>query len=105
MQDQFDIQGNRIGVAKDLDTQFGGRLSGLTYKLQKQYKQLKDARGDDYARSHPPARVALNQWTSLIDKWNSKKFKVKCFMYVNCQKLSFFLLMLYFLVCIGVSIV
>ncbi|KAF5931996.1 hypothetical protein HYC85_028167 [Camellia sinensis] len=73
--DQFDLQGNQSDVTKALNTQFGRRLSGFTYKLHKQYKQLKDARGDDYIRSHPPARVTLNQWTSLIDKWNSQKFK------------------------------
>ncbi|CAL5373246.1 unnamed protein product [Camellia sinensis] len=52
--DQFDLQGNRTDVAKASNTQFGRRLSGFTYKLHKQYKQLKDARGKDYARSHPP---------------------------------------------------
>ncbi|KAL7238641.1 hypothetical protein ACSBR2_004684 [Camellia fascicularis] len=36
--DQFDLQGNRSDVAKALDTQFGRRLSGFTYKLHKQYK-------------------------------------------------------------------
>ncbi|CAL5375857.1 unnamed protein product [Camellia sinensis] len=81
--DQFDLQGNQTDVAKALDTQFGRRLSGFTYKLHKQYKQLKDARGEDYARSHPPTRVTLNQWTSLIDKWNSQKFKEQSLANVN----------------------
>ncbi|KAL7172365.1 hypothetical protein ACSBR2_031956 [Camellia fascicularis] len=81
--DQFDLQGNQTDIAKALDTQFGRRLSGFTYKLHKQYKQLKDARGEDYARSHPPARVTLNQWTSLIDKWNSQKFKEQSLANVN----------------------
>ncbi|THG08616.1 hypothetical protein TEA_019336 [Camellia sinensis var. sinensis] len=69
--------------SKDLDTQFGRRLSGFTYKLHKQYTKLKDAIGEDYTRSHPPARVTLNQWTSLIDKWNSKKFKEQSLANVN----------------------
>ncbi|XP_028052504.1 LOW QUALITY PROTEIN: probable LRR receptor-like serine/threonine-protein kinase At3g47570 [Camellia sinensis] len=70
-------------IAKALDTQFGRRLSDFTYKLHKQYKLLKDAREEDYARSHPPARVTLNQWISLIDKCNSPKFKEQSLANVN----------------------
>ncbi|XP_028122918.1 uncharacterized protein LOC114320029 [Camellia sinensis] len=77
LEDQFDLQGNPSDVARTLNTQFGWRLSSFTYRLHKQYKQLKDARGDEYARSHPSASVTLNQWASLIDKkWNSKEFMV-----------------------------
>ncbi|KAL7263584.1 hypothetical protein ACSBR1_001697 [Camellia fascicularis] len=82
-QDQFDLQGNRSNVTKALDTQFGRQLSGFTYKLHKQYKQLKDARKEDYARSHSFASVTLNQWTSLINKWNSQKFKEQLLTNVN----------------------
>ncbi|CAL5427492.1 unnamed protein product [Camellia sinensis] len=75
IEDQFDLQGNSSDVARTLNTQFGRRLSTFTYRLHKQYKQLKDARGEEYVRSHPPASVTLNQWTSLIDKkWNSTEF-------------------------------
>ncbi|XP_028066473.1 uncharacterized protein LOC114269367 [Camellia sinensis] len=77
LEDQFDLQGNPSDVARTLNTQFGRRLSSFTYRLHKHYKQLKDARGEEYARSHPPTSVTLNQWASLIDKkWNSKEFMV-----------------------------
>ncbi|CAL5422281.1 unnamed protein product [Camellia sinensis] len=82
--DQFDLQGNPSDVARTLNTQFGRQLSSFTYRLHKQYKQLKDARGEEYARSHPPASVTLNQWTSLIDKkWNSKEFMEQSLTNVN----------------------
>ncbi|XP_028062702.1 uncharacterized protein LOC114266008 isoform X2 [Camellia sinensis] len=84
IEDQFDLQGNPSDVARTLNTQFGRRLSSFTYRLHKQYKQLKDARGEEYARSHPPTSVTLNQWTSLIDKkWNSKEFMEQSLTNVN----------------------
>ncbi|XP_028101552.1 uncharacterized protein LOC114300872 [Camellia sinensis] len=84
LEDQFDLQGNPSDVARTLNTQFGRRLSSFTYRLHKQYKQLKDARGEEYARSHPPTSVTLNQWTSLIDKkWNSKEFMEQSLTNVN----------------------
>ncbi|KAL7207867.1 hypothetical protein ACSBR1_029757 [Camellia fascicularis] len=83
-EDQFDLQGNLSDVTRTLNTQFGRQLSTFTYRLHKQYKQLKDARGEEYVRSHPPASVTLNQWTSLIDKkWNSKEFMEQSLTNVN----------------------
>jgi hypothetical protein len=52
-------------------------LSDFSHRLYRKYKELKKAKGEDYARDHPPPQINLQQWTSLIDnKWNSEKFQV-----------------------------
>ncbi|KAJ8640371.1 hypothetical protein MRB53_017065 [Persea americana] len=58
-----------------MNTKFGRRLSNHTYKLHKQFRELKDAKGEEYARNHPPKDVGPTKWIDLIDKkWNTTKF-------------------------------
>ena len=77
LQDQFDLEGDPIDIEKAMNTQFGRRLSNYTYKLHKQFKELKDAKGEEYARNHPPKDVGPTKWIDLIDKkWNTTKFQV-----------------------------
>ena len=77
MQDQFDLEGDPIDIEKAMNTKFGRRLSNHTYKLHKQFRELKDAKGEEYARNHPPKDVGPTKWIDLIDKkWNTTKFLV-----------------------------
>ncbi|XXG48346.1 hypothetical protein AAC387_Pa02g2823 [Persea americana] len=75
LNDQFDLEGDPIDIEKAMSTKFGRRLSNHTYKLHKQFRELKDAKGEEYARNHPPKDVGPTKWIDLIDKkWNTTKF-------------------------------
>ncbi|THG00325.1 hypothetical protein TEA_030049 [Camellia sinensis var. sinensis] len=46
-------------------------LSTHTYRLRIKYLNLKSAKGEEYARSHPPPECDLEKWKNLIEgKWN-----------------------------------
>ncbi|KAJ8623678.1 hypothetical protein MRB53_032208 [Persea americana] len=47
LNDQFDLEGDPIDIEKAMNTKFGRRLSNHTYKLHKQFRELKDAKGED----------------------------------------------------------
>ncbi|XP_028114580.1 uncharacterized protein LOC114312542 isoform X2 [Camellia sinensis] len=69
--DQFDMEGDSTNVSKAVATKCGRSLSSYTYRLQKKYLNLKSAKGEEYARSHPPPECDLEKWKNLIDKkWN-----------------------------------
>ncbi|THG14633.1 hypothetical protein TEA_016417 [Camellia sinensis var. sinensis] len=54
------------------ETKCGRSLSSHTYKLRQKYLNLKSAKGEEYARSHPPPECDLEKWKNLIDKkWNN----------------------------------
>ncbi|XXG46907.1 hypothetical protein AAC387_Pa02g1636 [Persea americana] len=75
LNNQFDLEGDPIDIEKAMNTKFGRRLSNHTYKLHKQFRELKDAKGEEYARNHPPKDVGPTKWIDLIDKkWNTTKF-------------------------------
>ena len=76
MQDKFDLQGNPSDVDKIVARQCGRTMSSFSYRLHKKYKELKDTRGEEYARNNPPSYVKPEQWTSLIEKkWSVKKWQ------------------------------
>ncbi|THG15391.1 hypothetical protein TEA_013497 [Camellia sinensis var. sinensis] len=69
--DQFDMEGDPTNVSKAVATKCGRSLSGQTYRLRKKYLNLKSAKGEEYARSHPSPECDLKKWKNLIDKkWN-----------------------------------
>ncbi|KAL7231871.1 hypothetical protein ACSBR2_009990 [Camellia fascicularis] len=69
--DQFDMEGESTNVRKAVATKCGRSLSSHTYRLRKKYLNLKSAKGEEYARSHPPPECDLEKWKNLIDKkWN-----------------------------------
>ncbi|GMP63784.1 hypothetical protein CsSME_00025339 [Camellia sinensis var. sinensis] len=69
--DQFDMEGDSTNVSKAVATKCGRSLSSYTYRLRKKYLNLKSAKGEEYARSHPPPECDLEKWKNLIDKkWN-----------------------------------
>ncbi|CAL5363808.1 unnamed protein product [Camellia sinensis] len=75
LNDQFDLQGDPVDIEKAMNTKFGRRLSNHTYRLHKQFMELKEAKGEEYARNHPPKNVDSTKWIDLIDKkWNTKEF-------------------------------
>ncbi|XP_028112172.1 uncharacterized protein LOC114310393 [Camellia sinensis] len=75
LNDQFDLQGDLVDIEKTMNTKFGQRLSNHTYRLHKQFMELKEAKGEEYARNHPPKNVDPTKWIDLIDKkWNTKEF-------------------------------
>ncbi|CAL5382264.1 unnamed protein product [Camellia sinensis] len=75
LNDQFDLQGDPVDIEKAMNTKFGRRLSNHTYRLHKQFMELKEAKGEEYARNHPPKNVDPTKWIDLIDKkWNTKEF-------------------------------
>ncbi|CAL5423008.1 unnamed protein product [Camellia sinensis] len=75
LNDQFDLQGDPIDIEKAMNTKFGRRLSNHSYRLHKQFMELKEAKGEEYARNHPPKNVDPTKWIDLIDKkWNTKEF-------------------------------
>ncbi|XP_028076940.1 uncharacterized protein LOC114278989 [Camellia sinensis] len=77
LNDQFDLQGDPVDIEKAMNTKFGRRLSNHTYRLHKQFMELKEAKGEKYARNHPPKNVDPTKWIDLIDKkWNTKEFLV-----------------------------
>ena len=77
MQDKFDLQGNPSDVDKIVARQCGRTMSSFSYRLHKKYKELKDTRGEEYARNNPPSYVKPEQWASLIEKkWSVKKWQV-----------------------------
>ena len=57
MQDKFDLQGNPSDVDKIVARQCGRTMSSFSYRLHKKYKELKDTRGEEYARNNPPSYV------------------------------------------------
>ncbi|KAL7161761.1 hypothetical protein ACSBR2_042272 [Camellia fascicularis] len=73
--DQFDIQGESIDVSKAVATKCGRSLSTHTYRLRIKYLNLKSAKGEEYARIHPPPECDLKKWKNLIDKkWNDSNW-------------------------------
>ncbi|XP_028110625.1 uncharacterized protein LOC114309126 [Camellia sinensis] len=75
LNDQFDLQGDPVDIEKAMNIKFGRRLSNHTYRLHKQFMELKEAKGEEYARNHPPKNVDPTKWIDLIDKkWNTKEF-------------------------------
>ncbi|XP_028097819.1 uncharacterized protein LOC114297574 [Camellia sinensis] len=42
--DQFDLQGDPVDIEKAMNTNFGRRLSNHTYRLHKQFMELKEAK-------------------------------------------------------------
>lgn len=77
LQDQFDLEGDPTNIKKAMATSCGRKLSDFTYKLYKKFKELKEARGEEFARNHPPSNIPLEKWMSLIDKkWNTNEFQV-----------------------------
>ncbi|KAL7161896.1 hypothetical protein ACSBR2_042388 [Camellia fascicularis] len=71
VEDQFDMEGDSTNVSKAVATKCGRSLSSHTYRLRKKYLNLKSAKGEEYARSHPPPECDLEKWKNLIDKkWN-----------------------------------
>ncbi|CAL5360413.1 unnamed protein product [Camellia sinensis] len=75
LNDQFDLQGDPVDIEKAMNTKFGRRLSNHTYRLHKQFMELKEAKGEEYARNHLPKNVDPTKWIDLIDKkWNTKEF-------------------------------
>ncbi|XP_028068681.1 uncharacterized protein LOC114271250 [Camellia sinensis] len=80
--DQFDMEGNSTNVSKVVATKCGRSLSSHTYRLRKKYLNLKSAKGEEYARSHPLPECDLEKWKNLIDKkWNDSNWLVN-FSYV-----------------------
>ncbi|XP_057465540.1 uncharacterized protein LOC130786570 isoform X2 [Actinidia eriantha] len=76
--DKFDLQGNPNDVDKIVARQCGRTMSSFSYRLHKKYKELKDTKGEDYARNNPPSYVKPEQWTSLIEKkWSVKKWQAR----------------------------
>ncbi|KAL7231305.1 hypothetical protein ACSBR2_009552 [Camellia fascicularis] len=68
---QFDMEGESTNVRKTVATKCGWSLSTHKYRLRKKYMNLKSAKGEEYARSHPPPECDLEKWKNLIDKkWN-----------------------------------
>ena len=51
LQDQFDFQGAPVDIEKAMNIKFGRRLSNHTYRLHKQFMELKEAKGEEYART------------------------------------------------------
>ena len=77
LQDHFDLQGDVIDVDKTVAAHCGRRLSDFTHKLFKRFKAMKAAKGEEYARNHPPPQINLEKWARLIDnKWKNEKFLV-----------------------------
>ncbi|KAL7214619.1 hypothetical protein ACSBR1_026917 [Camellia fascicularis] len=73
--DQFDIQGESTDVSKVVATKCGRSLSTHTYRLRIKYLNLKSAKGEEYARSHPLPECELEKWKNLIDKkWNDSNW-------------------------------
>ncbi|KAL7229620.1 hypothetical protein ACSBR2_008181 [Camellia fascicularis] len=68
VEDQFDIQGESMDVSKAVATKCRRSLSTHTYRLRIKYLNLKSAKGEEYARSHPPPECDLKKWKNLIDK-------------------------------------
>ncbi|GMP72732.1 hypothetical protein CsSME_00030660 [Camellia sinensis var. sinensis] len=80
--DQFDMEGDSTNVSKAVATKCGRSLSSYTYRLRKKYLNLKSAKGEEYARNHPPPECDLEKWKNLIDKkWNDANWLVN-FSYV-----------------------
>ncbi|XP_028113773.1 uncharacterized protein LOC114311807 [Camellia sinensis] len=53
------------------ESKCGQSLSTHTYRLRIKYLNLKSAKGEEYARSHPPPECDLEKWKNLIEgKWN-----------------------------------
>ncbi|KAH7856017.1 hypothetical protein Vadar_031638 [Vaccinium darrowii] len=76
--DQFHFEGDPIDVHKAIATRCGRRLSDHTHKLYKKFKSLKESKGEGYARSHPPPKISMEQWTSLIEKkWTNKDWMLR----------------------------
>ncbi|KAL7202070.1 hypothetical protein ACSBR1_033697 [Camellia fascicularis] len=68
VEDQFEMQDESTDVNKAVATKCGRSLSTHTYRLRKKYLSLKSAKGEEYARSHPPPRCDLEKWKNLIDR-------------------------------------
>ena len=66
MQDQFDLQGDPVDIEKAMNIKFGRRLSNHTYRLHKQFMELKEAKEEE--RNHPLKDVDPTKWIDLIDK-------------------------------------
>ncbi|KAH7848651.1 hypothetical protein Vadar_005681 [Vaccinium darrowii] len=78
LKDQFHFEGDPIDVHKAIATRCGRRLSDHTHKLYKKFKSLKESKGEGYVRSHPPPKISMEQWTSLIEKkWTNKDWMEK----------------------------
>ncbi|CAL5323171.1 unnamed protein product [Camellia sinensis] len=74
--DQFDIQST--DVSKAMATKYGRSLSTRTYRLRIKYLNHKSAKGEEYARSHPPPECDLEKWKNSIDKkWNDSNCNQK----------------------------
>ena len=74
-QDKFELQGDSVDVRKATNAKLGKRLSDWSSKNYKKYCNLKDEKGESYARNHPPKGVTLQQWIQFIDgKWNNPDF-------------------------------
>ena len=87
MQDQFDLLEDPVDIEKEMNTKFGRRLSNHTYSLQKQFMELKEAKGEEYVRNHPPNDVDPTKWIDLIDKkWNTKEFLVTFSSFILYQR-------------------
>ena len=53
---------------KTVARQCGRTMIIFSYRLHKKYKELKDIRGEEYARNNPPSYVKPDPWTNLIEK-------------------------------------
>lgn len=62
------MEGKPTNVNKTVATKCGQSLSTHTYRLRIKYLNLKSAKGEEYARSHPPLECDLEKWKNLIDK-------------------------------------
>ncbi|KAL7254046.1 hypothetical protein ACSBR1_008401 [Camellia fascicularis] len=71
--DQFHMQSTN--VSKVVATKCGRSLSTHTYRFRIKYLNFKSAKGEEYARSHPPPECDLEKWKNLIDKkWNDSNW-------------------------------
>ncbi|KAF5934176.1 hypothetical protein HYC85_030347 [Camellia sinensis] len=60
------------------ESKCGQSLSTHTYRLRIKYLNLKSAKGEEYARSHPPPECDLEKWKNLIEgKWNDTNWLLK----------------------------
>ncbi|XP_028110469.1 uncharacterized protein LOC114308977 [Camellia sinensis] len=65
------MEGESTNVSKAVATKCRRSLSTHTYRLRIKYLNLKSAKGEEYARSHPPPECDLEKWKNSIDnKWN-----------------------------------
>lgn len=78
VKDQFNFEGDPINVHKAITTK-----CGHTNQLCTKFKKLMGTKGEWYARSHPPPKISMEQWNSLIEKkWTNKDWMcIRCDQY------------------------